>query len=109
MAVKELLDREKPPFYANAQADFFLAKRDGRVVGRIAAVIDRNHNRFHGEQAGFFGFFECVDDVDVARALIDRARTWVLDRGAKFLRGPVNPSTNYECGTLVDGFELDPM
>jgi GNAT superfamily N-acetyltransferase len=109
IAVKELLDREKHPFYANAQAEFFLARREGRVVGRIAAIIDRNHNRFHDEQAGFFGFFECIDDAGVARALLERARVWVTDRGAKFLRGPVNPSTNYECGMLVDGFELDPM
>jgi GNAT superfamily N-acetyltransferase len=109
IAVKELLDREKHPFYANAQAEFFLARQDGRVVGRIAAVIDRNHNRFHEEEAGFFGFFECLDDVQVARALLDRAHAWVSERGAKFLRGPVNPSTNYECGMLVEGFDLDPM
>jgi GNAT superfamily N-acetyltransferase len=109
IAVRDLLNRDKHPFYANAQAEFFLASRDGRVVGRIAAIVDRNHNRFHGEEAGFFGFFECIDDVAVARSLLERARTWVFDRGAKFLRGPVNPSTNYECGILVDGFELDPM
>jgi len=109
IAVKELLDREKHPFYANAQAEFYLARQSGRVVGRIAAIIDRNHNRFHEEEAGFFGFFECVDDPAVARALLERAYAWVTDRGAKFLRGPVNPSTNYECGMLIDGFDLDPM
>ena len=58
IAVKELLDREKHPFYANAEAEFFLARQDGQVVGRIAAILDRNHNRFHEENAGFFGFFE---------------------------------------------------
>jgi GNAT superfamily N-acetyltransferase len=109
IAVKELLDREKHPFYANAEAEFFLARENGKVVGRVAAIIDRNHNRFHGEEAGFFGFFECTEDGEVARALIDRARTWVLDRGAKFLRGPVNPSTNYECGMLIEGFDSAPM
>ena len=109
IAVKELLDREKHPFYANAQAEFYLARQSGRVVGRIAAIIDRNHNRFHEEEAGFFGFFECVDDPAVARALLERAYGWVTGRGAKFLRGPVNPSTNYECGMLIDGFDLDPM
>jgi GNAT superfamily N-acetyltransferase len=109
MAVKELLDREKHPFYANAQAEFFLAIQDGRTVGRIAAIIDRNHNRFHAEEAGFFGFFDCIDDAAVARALLERAHAWVIDRGAKFMRGPVNPSTNYECGVLVDGFDYDPM
>ena len=109
IAVKELLDREKHPFYAGAEAEFFLARRGGKVVGRIAAIINRNHDRFHDEKAGFFGFFECIDDVDVARALLETARRWVFDRGARFLRGPVNPSTNYECGMLVDGFESQPM
>jgi GNAT superfamily N-acetyltransferase len=109
IAVKELLDREKHPFYANAEAEFFLAREGGKVVGRVAAIIDRNHNRFHNENAGFFGFFECVDNIEVARALLERAKQWVFDRGAKFLRGPVNPSTNYECGLLVDGFDFSPM
>ena len=66
IAVKELLDRDKHPFYANADAEFFLARRDGRVVGRIAAILDRNHNKFHEENAGFFGFFESTNDPEVA-------------------------------------------
>ncbi len=109
IAVKELLDRQKHPFYANADAEFYLARRGSQVVGRIAAIIDRAHNRFHGENAGFFGFFECVNDVEAAEALLTRARQWVRDRGATFLRGPVNPSTNYECGMLIDGFDRSPM
>jgi len=109
IAMKELLDREKHPFYLNAQAEFYLARQNGRVVGRIAAIVDRAHNQFHEESAGFFGFFECVDDLAVAEALLARARQWCLDRGAKFLRGPVNPSLNYECGMLVDGFDSSPM
>jgi GNAT superfamily N-acetyltransferase len=109
IAVKELLDREKHPFYANADAEFFLARRDGQVVGRVAAVVDRNHNRFHEETAGFFGFFECVNDVDVAHALLHKAREWTFERGATVLRGPVSPSTNYECAMLIDGFDAAPM
>ena len=109
IAVRELLDRSKHPFYANADAEFFLAMRDGRAVGRVAAIIDRNYNKFHDEQAGFFGFFEAENDSAVASALLLRARQWVFDRGAKFLRGPMNPSTNYECGMLVDGFDSAPM
>jgi GNAT superfamily N-acetyltransferase len=109
IAVNELLDTRKHPFYTNAEAEFFLARQDGRTVGRVAAIIDRNHNRFHGENAGFFGFFECVDDAVVAEALLKRARDWVVKRGAAFLRGPVNPSTNYECGLLVEGFDSSPM
>ena len=109
IAVKELLDREKHPFYKDAEAEFFVAKKEGQVVGRVAAILDKAHNRFHQENAGFFGFFECINDQAVADALLQRAKSWVFDRGAKFLRGPVNPSTNYECGTLVEGFDSDPM
>jgi GNAT superfamily N-acetyltransferase len=109
IAVKELLDRKKHPFYANAEAEFFIARREGRVVGRIAGIIDRNHNQFHGENAGFFGFFESEDDPAVAAALLAAAREWTFERGAQVLRGPVNPSTNYECGMLVEGFDADPM
>jgi GNAT superfamily N-acetyltransferase len=109
IAVKELLDREKHPFYKDAEAEFFVAKKDGQIAGRVAAIVDKAHNRFHRENAGFFGFFECIDDQAVADALLQRAKRWVFDRGAKFLRGPVNPSTNYECGTLVEGFDSDPM
>ena len=109
IAVKELLDKEKHPFYKDADAEFFVAQKDGQIVGRVAAILDKAHNRFHEENAGFFGFFECINDQAVADALLQQARRWVSDRGAKFLRGPVNPSTNYECGLLVDGFDSDPM
>jgi GNAT superfamily N-acetyltransferase len=109
IAVKELLDQKKHPFYANAQAEFFLARQDGQVTGRIAAIVDRNHDKFHQEKAGFFGFYESTNDVAVARALLERARQWVFERGAEFLRGPVNPSTNYECGMLIEGFGSEPM
>jgi GNAT superfamily N-acetyltransferase len=109
IAVKELLDKAKHPFYANAETQLFLARRDGRVVGRIAAIFDRNHNKFHEESAGFFGFFESINDREVATALVGAARKWVFAKGAVLLRGPVNPSTNYECGTLIDGFDSSPM
>ena len=72
--MKELLDRKKHPFYRDAEAEFFLARRDGKVVGRIAAIIDSAYNRFHHEEAGFFGFFECRDDPAAASALLDTGR-----------------------------------
>ena len=87
----------------------FPALRDGRPIGRVAAIRDRNYIEFHGEQAGFFGFFECVDERDVATGLLSVARKWVVERGAQVIRGPVNPSTNYECGVLVEGFDSSPM
>ncbi len=109
IAVHDLLNRQKHPFYKNADMEMFLAKKDGKIVGRIAAILDRAHNRFHEESTGFFGFFECVNDQPVADALLERARQWTRERGATVLRGPMNPSTNYECGTLVEGFDSSPM
>jgi GNAT superfamily N-acetyltransferase len=108
IAQKDILDTAKHPFYANADARFFLARRDGRVVGRIAAIHDRNYNEFQKEDAGFFGFFESVDDSQVASELLGAAWQWLQQRGARVMRGPVNPSTNYECGLLVDGFDSNP-
>lgn len=108
MAQKELLNTQKHPFYAHAEMQCFLARRDGQVCGRVAAIVDRNFNEFHQERAGFFGFFESADDVEVARAVMEAARAWLRERGAQVIRGPVNPSTNYECGLLVEGFDSGP-
>ncbi len=109
IAVKDLLNREKHPFYANAEMELYLALQDGKIVGRVAAVLDKANNRFHDEKAGFFGFYESIDDLKVAEALLSQARKWVKGKGAEFIRGPMNPSTNYECGMLVDAFDSDPM
>ena len=80
------------------------------MVGRIAAILDKAHNRFHEEKAGFFGFFECDRTTRRwPRPCWTARANGCSQRGAKFLRGPVNPSTNYECGMLVDGFDSDPM
>jgi len=108
MAQKELLNTSKHPFYAHAEMQCYLAQRSGEVCGRVAAIVDRNHNEFHKEDAGFFGFFESVDDVEVAGAMMETARKWLRERGAKVIRGPVSPSTNYECGLLVEGFDSSP-
>jgi GNAT superfamily N-acetyltransferase len=101
--VRWMLDLSKNPFWKHARRELFLARRDGRVVGRIAAIVDDEHNRVHGEKIGFFGFFESEDDRDVAAALFRAAEAWV--RGvlpeASLLRGPVNPSMNDEAGALV--------
>jgi len=109
MEVKDLLDREKNPFFKRAEADYFVAERpNGEVVGRIAAIHNRAHNEFHDDKVGFFGFFECVEDQDVASALLDTASDWLRERGLDTIRGPASFSTNEECGLLVDGFETTP-
>ncbi len=109
IAQKEILDTAKHPFYATASARFFLARRGREIVGRIAAIHNARHNAHHGEQTGFFGFFESIDDEQVAGALLHTARAWVREQGAQVLRGPMSPSTNYECGLLVEGFDSSPM
>lgn len=109
MAVHDALDRKRNPFYRDADRELFLAVRDGKIVGRIAAIENRTHNHFHGDHVGFWGFFECVDEQVVADALFTAAEGWLASRGLDTMRGPMNPSTNYECGLLVQGFENRPM
>ena len=103
--VRKQLDRAKNPFFLHAEADYFLAERDGEVVGRIAAIHNRLHNEIHGDKVGFFGFFESVNDFRVAAPLLDTAARWVRARDLDTLRGPTSFSTNDECGILVDGFD----
>ncbi len=107
--VRALLDPRHAFYRADAAArELFLAWRGGRVAGRIAAIVNRAHNRFHGDRWGFFGFFECEDDQAAAVALVEAAADWVRGQGCDTLVGPCNPSTNYECGLLVEGFDAHP-
>ncbi|MDH3717742.1 MAG: N-acetyltransferase [Planctomycetota bacterium] len=108
MNQKELVGYKKHPFYEENEAQTFLATRNGTVCGRIAAILDHGHNRYHKEQRGFFGFFESVDDSEVATGLFTAVREWFAARDIDQLRGPVNPSLNYECGLLVDAFDAPP-
>jgi len=96
------------PFFAHAEVRLFLARRDGEVVGRIAAIVDRWHLERWRDGAGFFGFFEAVDDEAVARSLFEAVRGWLRPQGLRVMRGPFNPSTNDMCGVLTEGFELPP-
>ena len=105
---KQLCGFGSHPFYDDAESQAFLARKEGRVVGRVLAIVNHAHNRQHNETRGFFGFFECIDDVDVSRCLFDSAAQWLRDKGMTDIRGPVNPSLNYECGLLVDGFDTPP-
>ncbi|MCK9419529.1 MAG: hypothetical protein M0R70_09150 [Nitrospirae bacterium] len=100
---------DKNPFFKHAEAAYFIARRNGDVVGRVAAILDRNHINIHNEQAGFFGFFECLPDVVIARALLAAAAAWLRERAIEIMRGPMNPSTNDECGFLLEGFDSPPM
>ncbi len=108
MDVRKLLDRTANPFFEHAEAEYFLARRGGEVVGRIAAISNRLHNDVHADRVGFFGFFESVYDQDVADALFAEAAAWLTSRGHDVMRGPASFSVNDECGLLVDGFDTPP-
>ena len=105
---RQLLNYKPHAFYDNAEIQTFLAKKDGEIVGRIAAIIDRAHNEYHKEQRGMFGFFESIDDQEVANLLFDTAKAWFAERDIFLMRGPANPSQNYEWGMLVEGFHTPP-
>lgn len=107
--VRTLLSRDKNPFFDHAEAEYLLARADGRVVGRIAAIHNWLHNEVHGDRVGFFGFFEAVDDPAVASDLFDAAGSWLRARGLEMMRGPASFSMNDEAGLLVEGFETPPV
>jgi len=109
MDVKKRLNRERNPFFAHAEAEYFLAFRDGRAVGRISAHVDRNLNEFQGNDWGLFGWFECERDPEAARALLDAAQTWLSARGRSAMVGPMDFTTNDECGLLIQGHERPPI
>ncbi|MFL5895334.1 MAG: GNAT family N-acetyltransferase [Thermoleophilaceae bacterium] len=106
---KRHLNRDKNPFFDHAEAEYFLAWRDGRPVGRISAHIDRRLNDVQDNDWGLFGFFECEDDQDAADALLNAAEDWNRERGRDRIVGPFDFSTNHECGLLVEGYELKPQ
>ncbi|HIE72384.1 MAG TPA: N-acetyltransferase, partial [Planctomycetes bacterium] len=102
------LEPHKNPFFEHAQFECFAAYRQSVCVGRISTTRDRLHDEFHGDQIGFFGHFEATDEA-AAHALLKHAATWCRVRSASALRGPVDMSTNYRCGLLIDGHPGPPV
>ncbi len=103
-----ILERLRPahnPWFEHGLAQLFVARRGGKIVGRISAQIDEEHLRVHDDGAGFFGFFECIDDPEVACRLLRAAEDWCRARGMKRIRGPFSFSINEESGLLVEGFD----
>ncbi|MCR9119825.1 MAG: N-acetyltransferase, partial [bacterium] len=105
---RDLVGYGKHPFYDDAESQTFLAIRDGKVCGRIAAIVNHVHNKKYKEKRGIIGFYESIDDQDVANELFKAAIAWFRQQGMTELRGPINPSLNYECGMLIDGFDSPP-
>jgi len=105
---KQFFDPAKNPYFANARVAYFIATRDGKDVGTIAASVDAMYQK-EDPGTAFFGFFEFIDDADVAAALLAAAREWLIDEGMQKVLGPFNFNTNHEFGLLVDGFDSDPF
>lgn len=109
MDMKKILHRKKNPFFQHSETELFLAKQNGESVGRIAAILNNNHNKFHNEKTGFFGFFESINNLEVSRELLNTAQTWLKAKGMTTFRGPMNFSTNETCGLLIEGFDSSPV
>src|SRR5713101_765635 len=105
---KTFLDRKRHPFYQHGDAALFLARKNGEIVGRIMASDDPNYNSLHQSNVGCFGLFECIDDIDVAAALFQAAEDWLRKKGRTEVMGPIDYSTNYVCGLLIEGFQFAP-
>lgn len=105
---KRLLSPGEHPFWNTAERELFIVRQNGVPLGRIAAIIDHKANHYAKEKAGAFGFFECANNPEAANALLEASATWLADKGMTFMRGPLNPSTNYTCGMLVNGFDKPP-
>jgi hypothetical protein len=100
---------DKNPFFLHASVRYFLAKKEGKLAGRIISIINQRHIEFHNEKAGFFGFFESSNNPEVATALLDRVSEILRKEGMDIMQGPMNFSTNEECGFLLEGFNSPPM
>lgn len=106
---KALLNKKKSPFFDHSIAEYFLAKQNGQLVGRIAAIKNNNHIQFTGKNEGFFGFYDTINDYNVAKALLDKASEWLILEGMNQMVGPANFSTNETVGSLVENFTESPF
>lgn len=107
--VKEKLDQKKNPFFEHAEIELFMTTINGQVAGRVVAIIDHRHNEYHQEKIVFFGLYESINDLEVAKALLGAVAAWGKERGMEVLRGPVNLSMNDECAFLLEGFDKPPV
>lgn len=103
------LSRRFGTYAKRVDFELLIAERDGRVVGRVSAHVDHAYNRHHGERRGWFGFFECEDDPEAARALLEVAAAWLRERGMERMDGPADFTMNDESGIVIEGHELEPM
>lgn len=106
---KRFLNSKINPFFHHAQVKLFLAYKGKEILGRIAAVVDDQYINYYHQKVGFFGLFECLPDYSVAHALFQSAEKWIKEMGMEVIQGPMNLSTNHECGLLIEGFDSSPV
>ena len=109
IAQRDLLTPGKHPFHEHSVVQCFLAFDNNKITGRIAAILNNNHNTFNRANDGFFGFFDCINDDETAALLINAAEKWLKGKGVQSMIGPVNLSTNETCALLVEGFDTPPV
>lgn len=109
MMIGDRLNPKKEPFHEHAEVALFTAWKDGQLVGRTSATVDQSWLQTHRDETGHFGFFDTIDDPEVARALIAQAEAWLRSKGMKRMNGPMSLSANHDIGVLVDGFEHAPV
>ncbi len=109
VAMKELMSPDKNPWFQHSKADLFLAEKQGEIVGRIAAIRNNQYIDFSGEPKGFFGFFDVIEDYEVARRLLDHVSNWLQTENLNVMSGPTNFSTNDTAGLLIEGFDRPPV
>ncbi|MCU0372867.1 MAG: hypothetical protein MUE56_06445, partial [Ignavibacteria bacterium] len=107
--VRKNLDFRKNPFYTHAKIKLFLALDGKTPVGRIAAIVNDNHNIKYNDKVGFIGYFDCINSSEVSYLLFDTAKQWLKEQGMDTMRGPINLSINDEVGLLINAFDRDPV
>ena len=107
IAQKDLLTTH--PFHKHSSLQAFLLYDGDKVIGRIAAILNNRHNTINDKNDGFFGFFDCINDIESTLLLFETAEKWLKEKGVETIIGPVNFSTNESCGLLVKGFDMPPV
>jgi len=100
---------DKNPFMDNSRVAYFIAYKDAKPVGRVTAHVDNFYNSYHKVRQGFFGFFECINDLEIAKKMMKTAENWLRSNGMDSIMGPFNFSTNQEVGFITEGFERPPV
>lgn len=108
MGQKDMLNPKKYPFHSYGKAKYYLASKDGKLVGRVAAINNPNYNNHFGSKVGFWGFMDMINDQSVCNALLDKVKEFALSNGCDSIMGPTNFTTNETAGVLVEGFDDPP-